>query len=149
MLSSGYPTKNGQLDEWLSKANVKQLTAITTMTNKYGTIEIRLVIFLAIIFQFQAQIQLQLQTYFVIVIVVILRDVKLDSQGLPGQTVVIELCFYNNTYYCKNLTVTSPRIDYKCSKIQAGAELCQAQVQLEVVVEFEVEVEACHYSSGG
>ena len=33
--------------------------------------------------------------------------------------------------------------------IQAGAELCQAQVKLEVVVEigveFGVEVEACHY----
>ena len=35
---------------------------------------------------------------------------------------------------------------------QAGAELCQAQVQLEVVVEigaeFGVEVEACHYQPG-
>ena len=34
---------------------------------------------------------------------------------------------------------------------QAGAELCQAQVKLEVVVvvEFGVEVETCHYQSGG
>ena len=36
--------------------------------------------------------------------------------------------------------------------IQAGAELCQAQVKLEVVVEVEVEfgveVETCHYKSG-
>ena len=33
------------------------------------------------------------------------------------------------------------------NKKQAGAELCQAQVKLEVVVEVEfgVEVEACHY----
>ena len=35
---------------------------------------------------------------------------------------------------------------------QAGAEMCQAQVQLEVGVEigvdFGVEVEACHYQSG-
>ena len=35
---------------------------------------------------------------------------------------------------------------------QAGTELCQAQVKLEVVVEvgveFGVEVEACHYKSG-
>ena len=31
---------------------------------------------------------------------------------------------------------------------QAGAELCQAQVQLEVVVEIGVEIEACHYQPG-
>ena len=31
---------------------------------------------------------------------------------------------------------------------QAVAELCQAQVKLEVVVEFGVEVEACHCKSG-
>ena len=31
---------------------------------------------------------------------------------------------------------------------QAGAELCQAQVQLEVVLEIGVEVEACHYQPG-
>ena len=35
---------------------------------------------------------------------------------------------------------------------QAGAELCQAQVQIDVVVEigveFGVEVEACHYQPG-
>ena len=30
---------------------------------------------------------------------------------------------------------------------QAGAELCQAQAKLEVVVEFGIEVEACHYKS--
>ena len=28
---------------------------------------------------------------------------------------------------------------------QAGAELCQAQVKLEVVVEVGVKLEACHY----
>ena len=33
-------------------------------------------------------------------------------------------------------------------QVQAGAELCQAQVQLEVVVEIGVEVEACHYQPG-
>ena len=44
----------------------------------------------------------------------------------------------------------------KMKYLQAGAELCQAQVKLEVVVEVgiefgvevEVEVEACHYKSG-
>ena len=34
----------------------------------------------------------------------------------------------------------------KMKYLQAGAELCQAQDKLEVVVE--VEVEACHYKSG-
>ena len=32
--------------------------------------------------------------------------------------------------------------------LQAGAELCQAKVQLEVVVEIGVEVEAYHYLPG-
>ena len=31
------------------------------------------------------------------------------------------------------------------SKKQAGVELCQAQVKLEVLVEFGVEVEVCYY----
>ena len=40
-------------------------------------------------------------------------------------------------HFCSNVTVL----------LQAGAELCHAQVKLEVVVEVEfgVEVEACHY----
>ena len=37
-----------------------------------------------------------------------------------------------------------PKFSNKISK-QAGAELCQAQVYLEVVVEIGVEVEACHF----
>ena len=33
-------------------------------------------------------------------------------------------------------------------KEQAGDELCQAQVKLDVIVEVGVEVEACHYYPG-
>ena len=36
----------------------------------------------------------------------------------------------------------------KNNEKQAVAELCQAQVQLEVAVDFAVEVEACHYQPG-
>ena len=41
------------------------------------------------------------------------------------------------------------KIILKRIKNQAGAELCQAQVKLEVVVEMGVEVEVCHYYPGG
>ena len=45
----------------------------------------------------------------------------------------------------QTLDVTDLRTDLKETKEQAGAELCQAQVKLEVEVEIWVEVEACHY----
>ena len=59
----------------------------------------------------------------------------------------------NDGHFCKNQLRRK-----KCLKIeklflptwnwkkkQAGAELCQAQVKLEVLVEFGVEVEVCYY----
>ena len=41
--------------------------------------------------------------------------------------------------------MTGGRTTLETAIIQAGAELCQAQVKIEVIVEVGVEVEACHY----
>ena len=47
------------------------------------------------------------------------------------------------TFYFTSVIFGPPSSDY--SYIQAGAELCQSQVELEVVVKVGVELEACHY----
>ena len=69
---------------------------------------------------------------------------KMEFKGNPAPASISTLDEILEELLSKN-TVQSSNKNLTLERKPAGAELCQAQVKLEVGVEFVVELKACHY----